>query len=155
MNSVLQVIKIVYYIVLVFSLFFYARYKYKKNKTKKFGILALIFFSLLFGFYGVICGPPGEYTGDRHNYAVRFETPGYEELTKENSLGLFVVESIIQIFTRNSSALFFVISVTYFCINIYCYKKIKEATLDKLSEIIGASKAKIVYAYFHQEDLVG
>ena len=30
-------------------------------------------------------------------------------------------------------------------------KKIKEATLDKLSEIIGASKAKIVYAYFHQE----
>ena len=34
-------------------------------------------------------------------------------------------------------------------------KKIKEATLDKLSEIIGTSKAKIVYAYFHQEDLVG
>ena len=34
-------------------------------------------------------------------------------------------------------------------------KKIKEATLDRLSEIIGTSKAKIVYAYFHQEDLVG
>ena len=34
-------------------------------------------------------------------------------------------------------------------------KKIKEATLDRLSEIIGSSKAKIVYAYFHQEDLVG
>ena len=34
-------------------------------------------------------------------------------------------------------------------------KKIKEATLDRLSEIIGSSKAKIVYAYFHPEDLVG
>ena len=33
-------------------------------------------------------------------------------------------------------------------------KKIKEATLEKLTEAIGASKAKIVYAYFHQEDLV-
>ena len=33
-------------------------------------------------------------------------------------------------------------------------KKIKEATLEKLTETIGASKAKIVYAYFHQEDLV-
>jgi excinuclease ABC subunit C len=34
-------------------------------------------------------------------------------------------------------------------------KKIKEATLEKLVEIIGDSKAKIVYAYFHSEDLVG
>ena len=33
-------------------------------------------------------------------------------------------------------------------------KKIKEATLEKLSEAIGASKAKTVYAYFHPEDLV-
>lgn len=128
MNSVLQVIKIIYYIFFVFSLFFYANNKYKKDKTKKFGGIALVIFSLLFGFYGVICGPPGEYTGDRHNYAVRFETPGYEELTKENSLGLFVVESAIQTFTRNSSALFFVVSVIYFCINIYCYKKIEDAT---------------------------
>ena len=32
-------------------------------------------------------------------------------------------------------------------------KKIKEATLEKLTEAIGTSKAKIVYAYFHQEDL--
>lgn len=29
-------------------------------------------------------------------------------------------------------------------------KKIKEAPLDKIVEIIGASKANIVYAYFHQ-----
>ena len=34
-------------------------------------------------------------------------------------------------------------------------KKIKEATLEMLVEIIGASKANIVYTYFHQEDLVG
>ena len=33
-------------------------------------------------------------------------------------------------------------------------KNIKEATLEKLTEAIGASKAKIVLAYFHQEDLV-
>ena len=33
-------------------------------------------------------------------------------------------------------------------------KKIKEASLEQLSETVGASKAKIVYAYFHQEDLV-
>ena len=33
-------------------------------------------------------------------------------------------------------------------------KNIKAATLEKLTEAIGASKAKIVLAYFHQEDLV-
>ena len=33
-------------------------------------------------------------------------------------------------------------------------KKIKEATLEQLSETIGATKAKIVYEYFHTEDLV-
>ena len=34
-------------------------------------------------------------------------------------------------------------------------KKIKEATLEKLTEIIGASKAKMVFTHFHPEDLVG
>ena len=33
-------------------------------------------------------------------------------------------------------------------------KKIKEASLEQLTETVGTSKAKIVYAYFHQEDLV-
>ena len=34
-------------------------------------------------------------------------------------------------------------------------KKIKEATLEKLEEIIGSNRAKVVYEYFHPEDLVG
>ena len=34
-------------------------------------------------------------------------------------------------------------------------KKIKEATLERLTEIIGASKAKMVFTHFHPEDLVG
>jgi len=34
-------------------------------------------------------------------------------------------------------------------------KKIKEASLEKLTETIGAAKANIVYTYFHPEDLVG
>ena len=34
-------------------------------------------------------------------------------------------------------------------------KKIKEASIEKLTETIGVSKAQIVYAYFHPEDLVG
>lgn len=38
--------------------------------------------------------------------------------------------------------------------NLKSVKQIKEATLEKLEETIGASKAKIVYAYFHPEDLV-
>ena len=33
-------------------------------------------------------------------------------------------------------------------------KKIKEQTLEKVSEIIGSSKAEIIYKYFHTEDLV-
>ena len=33
-------------------------------------------------------------------------------------------------------------------------KKIKEVSKEKLTEIIGASKAAILYTYFHQEDLV-
>ena len=38
--------------------------------------------------------------------------------------------------------------------NLKSVKQIKEATLEKLEETIEASKAKIVYAYFHPEDLV-
>ena len=34
-------------------------------------------------------------------------------------------------------------------------KKIKEASLETLTETIGAAKANIVYTYFHPEDLVG
>lgn len=128
MNDLLLIVKIAYYVLFVFSLFFYARYKYKKDKTKKFGMVALIVFSVLFGFYGIICGPPDEYTGDRHNYSIRFEDPGYGELVKDNSLGLYAVESVLHIFTNNSGVLFFTISVLYFYVNIICYKKLKDAT---------------------------
>ena len=131
MNDFQLISKVIYYLLFVLLLFLYARYKYKKHDNDgkgKFGILALIFFAILFGVYGILCGPPGERIGDRHNYALRFENTGYEELVKENSVGLFVIESILQLFTRNSSVLFFCVSVLYFCINIYCYKKLKVAT---------------------------
>ena len=125
--------KIIYYLLFVLFLFLYARHKYEYGKNKngknvKFGFIALTIFAILFGIYGVICGPPGESIGDRHNYAVRFEVDRYEESVKEASPGLYFIESIVHIFSNNSSILFFVISVIYFCINIYCYKNLKDAT---------------------------
>ena len=53
---------------------------------------------------------------------------GQEEFVKKQSLGLYAIEVILQLFTRNSAVLFFTISVLYFCINVYCYKNLKEAT---------------------------
>jgi excinuclease ABC subunit C len=31
-------------------------------------------------------------------------------------------------------------------------KKIKEAELDELSQVIGSAKAQIIYAHFHQKE---
>lgn len=120
--------KIMYYLLFVLALFLYAMYKYKNGKKSKFGTIAMVVFAILFGVYAIICGPPGENTGDRHNYSIRFEDDGYADQVRESSLGLYAVESILHIFTHNSSVLFFVISVLYFCINIYCYKKLQDAT---------------------------
>lgn len=128
MSDIILIVKMIYYFVFVFGLFLYARYKYKKDKGNKFGLVALVFFAILFGVYSVICGPPGESIGDRHNYALRFEDVGYEQIVKDNSIGLYAVESFLHLFTTSSSVLFFTISVLFFCINIYCYKKLDDAT---------------------------
>ena len=127
MNDLLLIGKIAYYLVFVFCLFIYAKYKYKNDRIKKFGLVALIIFGIIFGVYGIICGPPGESIGDRHNYVRRFETPGQEEYMKNQSIGLWALESIIQLFTRNGSVLFFVVATVFFVVNIYCYKKCKES----------------------------
>lgn len=131
MSDLWSIIRVVYYLLFVLVLFLYARYRYKRSrasngKISKFGLVALVIFTVVFGIYGVICGPPGESVGDRYNYAVRFENSRFEESVKENSLGLYVVESGIHLFSNNSSVLFFVVSALFFCINIYCYRKIDE-----------------------------
>lgn len=128
MKDLLLIVKIAYYLLFVASLYFYVKYKYKKDSTRKFGIVALIIFAIIFGIYGIICGPPGESIGDRYNYSWRFETPGQEKYNMNQSLGLYAIETALQLFTRSSSILFFTISVLYFCINIYCYKRIKAST---------------------------
>lgn len=128
MDNLVLIIKIAYYLLFVLALFLYAKYKYKKDETKKFGIVALVIFAVLFGIYGIICGPPGESIGDRANYLYRFEDPFFESRVKADSFGLYVIEMFLHLFTTNGSVLFFTISVLFFCINIYCYKKLKSAT---------------------------
>ena len=128
MDNFVLIVKIVYYFVFIAALYLYAKYNYRRDKNKKFGLVALVIFAILFGIYGIICGPPGENIGDRANYAMRFENSAFEASVRESSLGLYTVESVIHIFSNQSSVLFFVISVVYFCINIYCYKRLKNAT---------------------------
>lgn len=127
MTDFLLIAKVLYYLFFVLALFLYARYKYKSDKTAKFGWVAFFVFAVLFGIYSVICGPEGT-EGDRYNYAVRFENINQAKYVLKDSLGLYAVESVLHLFTTNSNVLFFVISIMYFCINIYCYKKTKEAT---------------------------
>ncbi len=123
MDELLYIIKILYYLAFVVSLFFYARYKYKKDKSTKFGWVALILFAVVFGIYAIICGPPGESTGDRSRYAVRFENTGYENFTMKSSLGLYLLQEFLHLFTWDSSGLFFVVGFLFCAINLYCYKK--------------------------------
>lgn len=123
MDVFLYIVKILYYLAFVVSLFFYARYKYKKDKITKFGWVALILFAVAFGAYAIICGPPGESTGDRSRYAVRFENTGYENFTMKSSLGLYLLQEFLHLFTWDSSVLFFVVGFLFCVINLYCYKK--------------------------------
>ena len=111
-------IKIICYLAIVFLGYLYL--KYRPNKKKNLIIIAI--FLLAFGFYGVICGPEPE-IADRLNYGVRYENINrYTKYIKNDSLGLFYLESFLHIFSNSREFLYFSMPVIYLALSMYALK---------------------------------
>lgn len=113
-------LKVLYYFISIFLLYIILKNKEKKGKSKKIDIVLIIIFAIIFGYYGIISGsnPP---SGDRLNYGFRFENVKYEEFTKNNSIGLYIIEHFLHYFTFDMNALFFTIPALYFILNMISF----------------------------------
>ena len=123
--------KILFYFVFSFALYFYLKNKEEKRndiiKKKKMSIIALIIFGVIFGYYGIICGPV-PYTSDRLNYAVRFSNDIYLNFIKSNSVGLYFIFEILHNFSHDPNLLFFFMAFFYFLLTMHAYNLEKDSS---------------------------
>lgn len=91
--------------------------KHPSCKSKKIGYFSILFYSLLFGFYSIICSTLSS-TMDRGHYIRTFTT----DSTGTWSLGLRAIGDILHLFTYDSNILFF--TVTFFCtfLTLFAYR---------------------------------
>lgn len=129
MNTMEYIIKICYYFLLMFAIFYIAKRKYKSNN--KFPIITIIFVSALYGVYSIICGKY-PYVSDRLNFAFRFASDAYEEFVFNESMGLFFLEKLLHIFTYEPKVLFFVVAFIFMFVTLLAYRNLDEANPQAL-----------------------
>lgn len=74
----------------------------------------------LMGGYAVICGQKPYYS-DRENYAFRFASDGWANWVKEDSIGLYLFEKVLHVFTYHPDVLFFAVAFTVLALTIWAY----------------------------------
>lgn len=96
-------------------------------KKKRISFVAILLLCTIIGYYGTICGqtPMGS---DRLNYALRFSSDIYAYAVKQNSYGLYIVESILHLFTYDPYVLFFTIPVICLAFYLFAYNEWVEVT---------------------------
>lgn len=137
-ENLVYIAKIIYYFMFVFATYLLiVKRKNKADETvengkkyiikKRISIITIIVLCLIFGYYGVICGPNPPKL-DRLNYAFKFENESQIKYVKEGSLGLYYIELFLHLFTYNSDILFFTIAFIYYFLTFKaynCYDKIE------------------------------
>lgn len=122
MTSVIYILKIIYYFSFVFFTYMVSKKYYKTND--KLPIIVILFLCMFFGVYSIICGKY-PYASDRLNFAFRFESDIYTEFVKNESYGLYILESVLHFFTYEPKVLFFTVAFFYMFIILFAYKKCK------------------------------
>lgn len=136
-NQMLYILKIIYYFVFIFVTYFVIIKRKndiekeglsieQKDKKRRIGIIAIIFLCLVIGYYGIICGPNPPKL-DRYNYAYRFERESQAEIVKQNSIGLYYIESFLHLFTYNADILFFAMAFIYYFLTFKAYNSYEKA----------------------------
>lgn len=96
-------------------------------KRKRIAIVGIIVLCVMVGYYGTICGqiPIGS---DRGNYAVRFSSGVFLENVRRDSIGLYIIEKFLHMFTYDPYVLFFAIPFITLLLYLTAYNNWKDVT---------------------------
>lgn len=128
MEELIYILKIIFYFIFVFAMYRMAlnSSKYNKNQKLRISIICIIIFCCIMGYYSIICGKY-PYASDRKNFAFRFASDIFSSTVKQESLGLYWIESFLHIFTYEPKVLFFVCSFLYLFLTLVAYNLYDDA----------------------------
>lgn len=122
-EKLIYILKIILYFINVFLIYIYICKKNKSNKSikekNKFGIIAIIFFGIIMGYYSTIGGN----LSDRFKYGNFFSNSIYNYIIKNQSMGLYYFYMFLHMFSYNRYVLFFSVNFIYWGITLYAYNK--------------------------------
>ncbi len=153
--SLIYTLKIAYFFAMGFILYFCARrYSYGENlleagtgkivvtglsghkyySTKyyyRIPVVIVILFCVAIGYYSIICGQV-PFSADRGNFALRFSSDTYLDVVKNGSVGLYLLERALHLFTYNPNILFFTIAALCMGLNLIAYNYYPQANPEAL-----------------------
>ena len=118
MEYLIYILKIIMYFAIILI-----TYKVLKN-SKKDSMCTIILLTIILSSYSFI-STAHPYVMDKRVYAIRFINDIYQTQVKNDSLGLYLIESLTHKFTYNADVLFFIVAFIYFFITLIAFKKAK------------------------------
>lgn len=125
MDNLIYILKIFCFFLMIFIMYKVAK-KTERNK-KKLSWGAIILLSTLIGLYSFVC-TAHPFVMDKEIYAIKFENDIYSSQVKNESLGLWMLEKTIHIFTYNPNIFFFIVAFFYAFITLVAYRKARNAS---------------------------
>lgn len=131
MDAFVYILKIAVYFLIIFLIYFIAK-KSKKDKKGKYDKTSLLLMTIccaLFGLYSIWCGQY-PYANDRLNFAFRFEdtTGQYDSFVRNESLGLYGLETVLHFVTHDAMVLFFVVAFLFMFVTVIAYRRSKNSS---------------------------
>ncbi len=115
-------LKIVLYFLLLYIT--YKTFQRYSLKNKKVSLVTIILLSLLIGSYSFVC-TAHPYVMDKKVYATWFMNDIFQKQVRNESTGLWMIESATHKFTYNADIFFFIVAFLYTFITLIAYRKSK------------------------------
>lgn len=162
METLTYILKMLYYLVFALCLYSVAQRNafvgssdsYSGSKQsfgtivihkKRIPIVLILLFCVVIGYYGMICGQV-PIASDRRNYAVRFSNDSFSETVKASSLGLYILESFLHLFSYDPYVLFF--AIPFVCLALYLFAYNDWDDLTPLAMLMLVMSACINYSFY-------
>ena len=123
-DLLIYMFKIILYFFMIFVIYFIVKKKYNLNKKLSSGIKILIS-SMITCYSAISTAYP--FVMDKAIYALKFSSDIYSEQVFNDSLGLWIIEKILHIFTYNPSVLFLLTTFIFSYIILTAYNRAKDA----------------------------
>lgn len=124
MEYIVYTLKIVLYFIFVFIMYNMSKSE-DKNRKRRIKITSIIFLCICTAIYAILCGKY-PYVSDRLNYAFRFRSDFYADFVKSESLGLYLLEYFLHLFTYEPIVLFMASAIIYLAFTLIAYNEVED-----------------------------